>query len=826
MQNLNTTVLIIEDDKSFSDQMSYWLTSKGYTVSCVYNMDAALHFMATNTPDFVFSDRMVEGEFIENTYLQQIKDNALLDCFIIVYTRVDELTKDDILNILDNGAIRVINKSKAEKLVDDIEILTTEFERLRTLSNELEAITNERSKLVAALVGTYTGVSVIDQTYYCWFANPFMQKIAGNNCVGCFCWNKLHNHPIYFGPCWGCIVREVFKNKVAIDKLQLTRYAQGKLRWISVRAAPIFDDKKEEVIAVRKAVSIDTKALVDNMSSETRLQKIAEGIVHAGFGRARIFRLIQNGTQLKLVAAAARTNNFFASNSEYFEKLKNRKEIFSIDDIEEYKIVYQKKVGVFFTKEDEKEINFAFPPPKFLFCIWGSDHNIPMGLLGVDFEGYEAFKNSIYSVDKLKAFEYLGREDRTRWFNAYLNEIRYAFESVGNVELHKLYDAVQSAKLGIAGANSVYDAIDALLEAIKEIVPNNCDIFIRLAKETCYERYEALSIGPNVNNIPIYLEITDSKSLSIYAIENRKALWINDYQNYKSTANDSQPLGYSDQSVKSIARIPLKYEEIIFGSLNIDSHEVIDWDKTTIKAPLRELAKFAALVIRDVTLSNEAKKAKSELAAMIAFASASSHDKIWKHEVDHRLAELDAEITLARNEVLDKGITYAHDQLNVIKNTLNRIRSRRPLKQIQGDASINEILAEIVDYYRKKGFKLDVELGYNVPRVKIPGFILRQIIVILVDNSFRAIEEARKGGTVKISVKLNQSFINIQVQDDGPGIPPSLKDKILNENVESKDGQGVGLLYARGAALQYGGELSFLKEEINTTFLLQLIPTT
>jgi two-component system, OmpR family, osmolarity sensor histidine kinase EnvZ len=84
----------------------------------------------------------------------------------------------------------------------------------------------------------------------------------------------------------------------------------------------------------------------------------------------------------------------------------------------------------------------------------------------------------------------------------------------------------------------------------------------------------------------------------------------------------------------------------------------------------------------------------------------------------------------------------------------------------------------------------------------------RRCLANLVDNA------CRYGQWVGISARQNESYVEIAVEDDGPGIPPKQREAALQPFTRLDDGRrligglGLGLAIARDIVLGHGGELS------------------
>lgn len=128
----------------------------------------------------------------------------------------------------------------------------------------------------------------------------------------------------------------------------------------------------------------------------------------------------------------------------------------------------------------------------------------------------------------------------------------------------------------------------------------------------------------------------------------------------------------------------------------------------------------------------------------------------------------------------------------------------------------------------------DVKLVRDVPprmAVTADSDQLHRILVNLMRNARQAVETdpgrgARKGrGAVRLSAANEDGFDIIRIEDDGPGIPPRLSERLFEPFVSGKasDGTGLGLTISRELAANHGGELRLLQTGPGgTTFELRL----
>ncbi|MGH9428803.1 MAG: response regulator, partial [Terriglobia bacterium] len=141
------SILIIDDTNSLPSLLTAKLTTEGYEVSSLRSVPEALeHLKQNENPTFILADRMLD-EPIEVRDLGRLCE-AAPSSKVLVYT-AQELSEEEHYAIRNSGAYRVLDKKAVKQLVENIKLLTQEFDELLELSNELQAATAERSKIMA-----------------------------------------------------------------------------------------------------------------------------------------------------------------------------------------------------------------------------------------------------------------------------------------------------------------------------------------------------------------------------------------------------------------------------------------------------------------------------------------------------------------------------------------------------------------------------------------------------------------------------------------------------------------------------------------------------
>jgi signal transduction histidine kinase len=127
--------------------------------------------------------------------------------------------------------------------------------------------------------------------------------------------------------------------------------------------------------------------------------------------------------------------------------------------------------------------------------------------------------------------------------------------------------------------------------------------------------------------------------------------------------------------------------------------------------------------------------------------------------------------------------------------------------------------------HKLKHTSIEVVRDYDraLPKLVVRGSELNQVWTNLLDNAIDAVGEE---GTITISTRRDGASAQVDVTDDGPGIPQDAQDRLFEAFFTTKDvgrGTGLGLATARRIVVdRHDGSLSFDSEPGRTTFHVNL----
>jgi len=123
---------------------------------------------------------------------------------------------------------------------------------------------------------------------------------------------------------------------------------------------------------------------------------------------------------------------------------------------------------------------------------------------------------------------------------------------------------------------------------------------------------------------------------------------------------------------------------------------------------------------------------------------------------------------------------------------------------------------------RHKSIALSVLVEPNLPRVLAIGGDVNQIWMNLIDN---ALDAAGDSGEVSVTAARHLDTVVVRIIDNGPGIPPELRERIFDPFFTTKpvgQGTGLGLDIARRLARRNNGDIEIDSRPRRTEFRVTL----
>jgi PAS domain S-box-containing protein len=239
------------------------------------------------------------------------------------------------------------------------------------------------------------------------------------------------------------------------------------------------------------------------------------------------------------------------------------------------------------------------------------------------------------------------------------------------------------------------------------------------------------------------------------------------------------------------------------------------------------------VIFEDVT---EKKKMEEQLVQAVKLASIGKLTAGISHEIGNPLASISSLVQELRDLPVEacSEKTFFSESLLTINSHIERIarivRSLGDFARISTRektlSNLPEILERTINLVRyDKRFKhidLKTEIG-EVPLLKVNPDQLQQVFLNLILNAFDVMQD---GGTLAVSMRQLDGFIEIGFRDTGPGIDSSVIDKIFDPFFTTKPlgrGTGLGLSICYGIIREHSGTITVKSEKgAGTAFYIRL----
>ena len=226
--------------------------------------------------------------------------------------------------------------------------------------------------------------------------------------------------------------------------------------------------------------------------------------------------------------------------------------------------------------------------------------------------------------------------------------------------------------------------------------------------------------------------------------------------------------------------------------------------------------------------------AREELAQASRLGSLGQITAGVAHEINQPVAAIRTFADNAR-QLLDRGETArATDNLGRISALTERIgtitaelrnfaRKRTPeIGAVEIGSALDSVMLLIGDRVRAAGVAFE-RRGDLTVRVIADRVRLEQVLINLVQNALDALGST-EAPRVILAVEAAAERARITVTDNGPGVPPDLRDQLFTPFVTGREaGLGLGLAISRDIARDFGGELILVQTGEGAQFELTLL---
>lgn len=198
------------------------------------------------------------------------------------------------------------------------------------------------------------------------------------------------------------------------------------------------------------------------------------------------------------------------------------------------------------------------------------------------------------------------------------------------------------------------------------------------------------------------------------------------------------------------------------------------------------------------------------------------------HEIKNPLSALSLHVQLLEESLVGRVDEETADAIRILRTEIKRIASVLEAFRTYASSerlnlsptSMVELVQRTLDLMRPKAEQLGVQLSLNAAEkpgeINVDSAKLEQVLLNLVIN---ALEELRQGGHLTLTVSATKKQVQIDVADDGRGIPENIRSRIFDPYFTTKTGgSGMGLAVCDKIVRQHGGRIDLETGPAGTTF--------
>jgi len=136
----------------------------------------------------------------------------------------------------------------------------------------------------------------------------------------------------------------------------------------------------------------------------------------------------------------------------------------------------------------------------------------------------------------------------------------------------------------------------------------------------------------------------------------------------------------------------------------------------------------------------------------------------------------------------------------------------KPFPPRKETVDLNRVIEEAVrlslSTMRKREIAVLKDLAPDLTACRVDAQMIEQVLVNLIMNACQAMEGAEGAKLLEVGSAVQDGRIVLRVSDSGPGVPPSLREKVFDPFFTTrKDGSGIGLSFSHRIVADHGGSL-------------------
>ena len=175
------------------------------------------------------------------------------------------------------------------------------------------------------------------------------------------------------------------------------------------------------------------------------------------------------------------------------------------------------------------------------------------------------------------------------------------------------------------------------------------------------------------------------------------------------------------------------------------------------------------------------------------------------------LALLDPDLSDAVRARLEMVVAHAEACRDVIRRSLEIGTAAENPEPVDLNRAVRRAVASLAHVIEQRRVDLSLDLAPELPPVSGSLLDLETVVRNLLENALDAAGPASGSPSVSLATEAAETTVRLTVRDNGPGLDPSVADRLFEPFVTTKDtgqGAGLGLAIVRRIVNEHGGRVT------------------
>jgi HD-like signal output (HDOD) protein/nitrogen-specific signal transduction histidine kinase len=389
--------------------------------------------------------------------------------------------------------------------------------------------------------------------------------------------------------------------------------------------------------------------------------------------------------------------------------------------------------------------------------------------------------------------------------------------------LKALGERIRQAALFGGGIDSMPEKSD--LPMTLQQIQRDFDLLFSLDR-TCFlllnsEKKQLQPIDPVRPEDPLLNDLTFStegtRSLASKAFLEQRIYSNEDDMEIEPSVADRQIARYMQRQV--LTYLPLTSQQQPLGLIAVGSHPA-EW--ATLDGQRELLALFASEAAQTLLRQREMQQQQAQIIDEERAAFQLESRKVV-HEANNPLGIINNYLhilgmKLGEDHPVQEELNIIREEIDRVGKIILRIRDiPADVEQLQRTVDINQLIEDLDRLFQSSLFPSQqisstLDLDRSIREIRTQRSHIKQVLTNLMKNAVEAMEQ---GGNITITTRDNaflngEAYIEIQVIDDGPGIPAEIMQQLFTPVASTKGSthSGLGLAIVKNLMDELSGHIS------------------